>query len=424
MAKSKKSTPVVEPQGTLSEQAGNQFNSGSRPGDFVLTSQPLGGDFRNVSKIWLDKCLPVASVVADLEERAAECTDIDVPPSALRVNDDATVTLDGRKLSFSPNGIKGLSWWNKINPTTALSLLANIEGADRDKLADPDGLADEGRLLFSRLSNWGMERWQGNRKDNLKLRLRGDEIRTVVSDKFAGIDNDWLMHCLSKIVPGGMVSHYRNDGDLMNGLLLIPDTIREETDSDYGGGIHFSNSEIGTGSVNVQPAVFRAICMNGCIWGQVKGAEVIYKQHSGVVDYEKLALAIYASIQKQIPLTVRAMEEMLALKEIRLASGIEALQLIVSVGDNTGVAQSTQKKWAGAYVEEGADLNVHGLIQGLTRTVRENKSTDSVEVEKRAGALAHRPRNWWEANIATARAEMDRDALVDRFGESLVASLS
>ncbi len=76
---------------------------------------------------------------------------------------------------------------------------------------------------------------------------------------------------MRKLIPGGRLSHWRGDADTLWGNVLIPDTIRQESDSDYGGMVSIGNSEIRERRITSRPSVFRAICFNGCIWDREAG---------------------------------------------------------------------------------------------------------------------------------------------------------
>ncbi len=54
--------------------------------------------------------------------------------------------------------------------------------------------------------------------------------------------------------------------------------------------VSVSNCEIGKRALGSLPSLFRAICMNGCIWGQAYG-EKIKVVHRGEIDLDQLEQA-------------------------------------------------------------------------------------------------------------------------------------
>ena len=127
------------------------------------------------------------------------------------------------------------------------------------------------------------------------------------------MDNSWFVNVIKGLVPSGRLSHWKGDSDTIYGNVLIPDTIREEEDSDYRGMFSVGNCEIGIRSISTCPSVFRAICMNGCIWDQEMGV-AIRKVHRGEINLEELKDAIKLNLEEQIPLLPEGIERLLAIR--------------------------------------------------------------------------------------------------------------
>lgn len=92
--------------------------------------------------------------------------------------------------------------------------------------------------------------------------------------------------------------------------VLIPDTLRLESDSEYAALLSLSTSEIGKRPLTQQPSLFRAICMNGCIWGRKQG-ETLRVRRQGPVDLAELERLIVENIHGQIPLAVSGLDQLL-----------------------------------------------------------------------------------------------------------------
>jgi hypothetical protein len=64
------------------------------------------------------------------------------------------------------------------------------------------------------------------------------------------LDNLDALEFIADALPSGsnlndaLASHFFNNGDDIQGNILLPDYIKEQPDSDYGVGISFRNSEI------------------------------------------------------------------------------------------------------------------------------------------------------------------------------------
>jgi hypothetical protein len=138
-------------------------------------------------------------------------------------------------------------------------------------------------------------------------------LRAVLSEGYAIINNQWVLETLIKLIPGGLFTHWRGDADTIYGNILIPDTIREEDDSDYGGMLGVGNSEIGIRRYNTLPGLFRSICANGCVWQQEKG-KGLSKRHYGAIDLQLLYEATKINLESQIPLLNEGIERILGIK--------------------------------------------------------------------------------------------------------------
>ena len=167
---------------------------------------------------------------------------------------------------------------------------------------------------------------------NYKVRTYDDgTMRAFVSEKYAEVDNRWFLNQVKDVIPGGRLSHWRGDADTIWGNVLIPDTIREEDDSDYGGMVSISNCEIGKRNVKSLPSLFRAICMNGCIWSQTKGQEIKVR-HVGEIDLDQLSIQLHDNIEAQIPLIPQGIERLLGIRAMG-TDGIPMRNVIAAVAE-------------------------------------------------------------------------------------------
>jgi hypothetical protein len=171
------------------------------------------------------------------------------------------------------------------------------------------------RVLCDLLTNGLRDRDRD--KTHLFRTQKDGTLRAVLTDSYQIIDNIWYLQTLESIVPQARMSHWRNDGDhsTMWGNILIPDSLREETDSAYGGMLSIGNSEIGRRKLRCTPSIFRAICMNGCIWDQEEGVSFT-QVHRGEKQSNTLRERLKISINKQIPLLGNAIDDLLKTRDI------------------------------------------------------------------------------------------------------------
>jgi Domain of unknown function (DUF932) len=113
--------------------------------------------------------------------------------------------------------------------------------------------------------NWGL----AQAPQNALLRLAGDEVRAMMSDRYAAIDDDFLLDVVDSVLSK---SGFRDDA-LVRATSTGPHTllrvtvpsagvaVRKDDIIEYG--LDIANSELGLRSVQVTPITHRLICTNG-----------------------------------------------------------------------------------------------------------------------------------------------------------------
>lgn len=113
--------------------------------------------------------------------------------------------------------------------------------------------------------NWGMAQHQGS----ALLRLADDEIRAVLSDRYACIDDEQVLDMVADTLDR---AGYRADAGVRavatgpHTLLRItlPGEAKPVREGDViEHGIDIANSELGLRSVQITPVTFRLVCLNG-----------------------------------------------------------------------------------------------------------------------------------------------------------------
>ena len=255
-----------------------------------------------------------------------------------------------------------------------------------------------------------------DQEKNLLWRTREDgTLRAVLSERYMEVDNEWLLKTLKEIIPNGLLSHWRGDADTIYGNVLIPDSIREESDSDYGGMLSVGNSEIGLRHLSSLPSVFRAICQNGCIWDQTKGI-ALKMRHNGQPDYEVLYVAIRGNLETQIPLLPRGIGQLLETRSKKWDSG-SIYPVFAALAQEFKVTKEPMSKVLAAYQEEvlAADSSkntLFGVVNAFTRAGQSLSNEQWYAFDTIGGRLAGLSLNDWD-NLK-ARAKAMRSEAVDK----------
>jgi hypothetical protein len=250
--------------------------------------------------------------------------------------------------------------------------------------------------------------FQPDRVDQRKIHLfrtwKNGTLRAVLSNRYNIISSLWYMKILSKIIPGGLISHDRSNPDELYTNLLIPDTIRENPDSDFGGMLSLGNSDIGTRTISSLPSVFRAICQNGCIHSQEFGFQ-LKKRHIGKISLNELAHIIHNNIQKQIPLITAGVD--LQINSIHFKMGSTPIfQVMAQICQDYELSVKHMKGIMNAFSVEknilGNDaFTMFGLVNAITRYGQSLKNNQLwVEFDKLGGNVLSMNDNTWSSFLS------------------------
>lgn len=343
---------------------------------------------RHVAKVWQDKCISLPEFIKTVESLADSKRDIEKPESQIRLKDLETL-VDGTKIAKS--GINNLRMFTDM-PSTMVSYME--ERGYHNELV---------KFLNDALSLREFE-WKGKGKQDRDFRCRlrtndaGDEyIRAVVSERYGVIDNAEVMNILRNSLPSNideaLASHIDHDGDDMFGNILLPDYMKSEPDSDYGVGIAFKNSEIRNSAFSVSPFLFRAICLNGMIWGRANSEIKINQRHMGKIDLNELE----EQVSKAIAVALTQGNDLLTLmgyaKKVKVKNVLPTIvQLARDSQDNFTIEQT--KAWHKGYLdslhEQHGDVHENsafGVVNGLTRAAQGYTGATREKMEKYASYI-------------------------------------
>jgi len=382
------------------------IKSNKSEGDFVRTLEgATGTGFEkgtHVHKDWWAKTKTYEQVMEDAQIAVQNREDILVEAkniSCVSEDNDFFIKLgDGRKFRPTDHAIEQFSVRTEVTSSSFLREMRNIEGFDTH---DANTMAIVG--------NNALRRIDGDKTFRLRTYTDGT-CRAFVTDKYAPVDNRWYLETLAEFVPGGRFSHWRGDEDTIYGNILIPDTIMDygADDSDYGGMISVGNCEIGTRRISQTPSLFRAICMNGCIWGQTAG-EKIRRVHRGNIDLDVLKLEIAKNIQHQIPLLAPGIKTFLATRA--MDTGKASIKgIVAAVSSDYKLTKREASEFLDQYVTlESGERNLFGIINGLTRAGQVFDNKTWVKFDEIAGSLLNTSADRWATILRRADTFTDKD---------------
>lgn len=387
----------------------------TRQGDFVHSSQGTAKaqGFKCVSRLWYPQTQAISDGIDQLLDDARSRDDILCPAKhmGLGLNEDNDIILeylDGREFKPTVHAFKQLAQWCKLS-TQYVKDMCNPVLKQNGEIDYQRDRRDAESFLDSIKNGW--RRLDPDK--NFRFRTYSDgTLRAMLSERYAIIDNVWYLETLAELFKeiGGdepRLSHWRGDADTIYGNILIPDTCRADQDSDYGGMLSISNCEIGIRRLTQLPSVFRAICMNGCIWDQEKGHQ-INKVHRGEINLHDLKCDLTHNLNDQIPLLNEGVERFLALRDKAVEKNVKLANVFAQIAIEHKLAfgaDSQIAKVVNLYSEHEADnRNLFGIVNAITRAGQEYSPSEWVRFDEVAGTLMNLNDNEWTNLQNRARA--------------------
>lgn len=399
-------------------------------GQFVHEGQDMAKKegFGNVSKLWYDKTISYDDGMELLEQDVSSRQDF------LISRDDMTLDVrenEGRwqfgveieDQFYTPTNHALTQFVSKSCEGKGTGFVRGLTEDTFSAKGDAKIHRDEwdARTILSIVRN-GLRRADASTK--FKVRCYDDgTMRAFLSEKYAEVDNRWFLEQIKDIIPDGRLSHWRGDADTIFGNVLIPDTIREEDDSDYGGMVSIGNCEIGKRNVKSLPSVFRAICMNGCIWDQTKGYEIKVR-HIGDIDLDQLKLKLRNNIEAQIPLIPQGIERVLGIRA-KGSDGISMKRLVGATAETFKIDRRGASGILGAWVSQESkiapqDRSLFDVVNSVTRAGQVLDNQSWVRYDEIGGTLVNYSDNQW--NRLKSRAESYDDKELNKLFTKALAS--
>ncbi len=405
-------TPKAEPNKSVFKSAGGfqvREEATAKQDDNGTWFNAIGlestATHRHVALQWQKQCKPLEDFYAIVKAQAENKQDIEKPESQIRLK-DATTLVDGTPLT--KGGINSLRLFTDI-PSSMISFMQER------------GYEDELVKFVNDELNRRESEWTGKGKEprDFRIRTRHDEegntvARAIVSERYGVIDNLEALEMIIDALPKGsslkddLASHLHNDGDDMYGNLLLPDNMKSEPDSDYGVGIAFRNSEIRNATFKVSPFLFRAICLNGMIWGRQNSDIRVNQRHMGKIDRVELCKEVRHAIAVALTQGNDLLTLMGHAKNVEVPN-VE--QTIAQLSRDNKLTAVQGKLWHKGYIESLTEESGHvhektvfGIVNGLTRSAKEYNGSMRENLETVA------------SNILAPAIDADLQAISKRWG--------
>lgn len=381
---------------------GSTINTGSHFTD----SQTKGEGFSKVAAAWTEQCQSYDEGMEKLVIAQEQIQDLRTPLKEWEPGVSAAgklvITHKPSLREFVPTSkaIKDMAVLGKTSQWVIDDMLT-----DKGEAADAEVIV---KLLNRTLFN-------PDRTDLDKIRLirtwKDGSLRTILSDRYAIINNCWVLEQMRKLIPGGLLSHWRGDADTIFGNVLMPDTVRGENADKFGAMVSVGNSEIGLRRIYTQPSAFRAICMNGCIWNQEKG-DALNRKHVGEINLDQLAADIATNVHNQVPLIPGIIDAVLGTRQFKFPKNA-VIRTIAVLFDEIGLNKSNSVGYFDALKKEGEcgteQDSLFYLMQGITRYSQTLPPDQWVDLDRAAGELSRFNSAKWDKFLKKVEATDDKE---------------
>jgi len=265
------------------------------------------------------------------------------------------------------------------------------------------------------LLSTNVNRWFEKDKERRMIRTLDGEARAFLSDRYRPLDNfDLAQSVLPKIQE--MDCKIESCEVTSNRMYIKAITDRITAEVSKGdvvqAGIVISNSEVGSGSLKVEPLVFRLVCLNGMIAndsrmrkyhvgrgnaGEVEGAAEFFRDETRMADDK----AFWMKVQDVVGASLDEVKFKGIVEKMQFAKelGFEAepQKVIEVIAKKEGLTESESGGILGHLIQ-GGELSAYGLSNAITRMSQDVKDYDrATDLERLGGKVIELANTNWKA---------------------------
>jgi hypothetical protein len=295
----------------------------------------------------------------------------------------------------------------------------HAHGQISQRLEIPKRYYDRCRAEAPELWAEQVNHWLHAKNEKRLLRTLDGDLRAFLSNKYRPLDNPELAQAVLAVLGEFQIDIVSSE--ITENRLYIQ-AVRKDLQAEIEGspevgdvvesGIVISNSEIGAGSLSIEPLIYRLVCENGLISkdsalrkyhtgrGKGKDIEVAYellrdetKRKTDeafwlqVQDLTRAALD-GAVFQDQVNALTETVGHKIESTKIEKVVEVTAEKLSLNDDERGSVLK---------HLIEGGDLSQYGLINAVTRTAEDVESYDrSIELERAGSTVLELPQREWK----------------------------
>lgn len=256
--------------------------------------------------------------------------------------------------------------------------------------------------------------WLAKTPERRMVRTLDGKVRAVLSDKYRPLDNRELLETVLPVLGKQEMQVVSSEVTERRLYLkvLTPKVTYEIVKGDVvQAGLVISNSEIGGGSLSVEPLLYRLVCTNGMIANDSKmrkyhvgrgnngfseGAAEFFRDETRMQDDRAFWLKVRDLVGAAVDSInfQKIAESFFATKENVIEA--DPVKVVEVFSKDNGLNQNERNSVL-KHLLGGGDLNQFGLLNAITRTAQDIESYDrATQFERLGGTVLELPRTEWK----------------------------
>lgn len=345
--------------------------------------------------------LSLTELATELESRATAKQDFVASTNQLQMG-----LVDGNIMLKTATSVDGL------NQARAINEIAHRQIASR--LSIPANYYDRLRSEAPQLLAENVNHWFHAKPENRMIRTLNGNVRAFLSDRYQRIENEQIANTVLPILleqEGVRIESCAITEQRMHIKAVFSKVEGEVSSGDIiQAGVAISNSEVGQGSVKIEPLIFRLICLNGMIMNDSKysarhiGARIAKEENIIEMLSDEALRADDTAILLKVRDVVRASFDSVRFEQhLQLMRG--ATQERIEGNPSESVKVLSKKLQLTEFEEgsilrhliEGGDTSRWGIANAVTRTAQDVESYDrATELEGMGSNILLFPKQEWQ----------------------------
>ena len=287
--------------------------------------------------------------------------------------------VPGKELRISSSG--ALEFLNGDDAANSYSLSEVATSQMCQKLEIPAKyyrrLPDE---MKATVANFDVGRLNGN---SYLLRGKGEWVRAFLSAEYVAYNNSEIAQTAESLLRNAALSVKSFVLEETHMFLKIISEDIHDLESGLKAGIMIGNSEVGMGSVSVEPFVFRKPCTNDLIVSQEKSFR---HAHIHLTEYE-MTRRMAEAVGEGFRVASSVLDSFLKTREEPIEDPLETIRKIAEARQ---FSQKLTDEVVSSYLVE-PEANRFGLINAFTNAAQKLGPLQRIEMERFAGTLLEAP---------------------------------